>query len=307
MKKKDLISLKDLSLEEIEKIFAFTEKIKNNGQKFSQALKGKSVGLIFQKPSNRTRVSFDVGIWQMGGHPVYLSPEEINLGKREAVADVAKTLSRYLDAAVLRTFLHRDVIDFAKAVSIPVINGLSDFTHPCQALADIFTILEKKKKLKGITLAYVGDGNNVCHSLLLGAAKLGINIKVATPKKYEPDSEVVKLSAAIAKKMKSAVIITHDPKEAVSGADVIYTDVWASMGQEAEAEERKKIFAPFQVNSKLVSLAQKDYLFMHCLPAHRGQEVTDEIIDSKHSIVFDQAENRLHIHKAILVFLLGVK
>jgi ornithine carbamoyltransferase (EC 2.1.3.3) len=305
--KKDLISIKDLSPQDIEKIFAISEKVKKQPQKFSQSLKGKSVGLIFQKPSNRTRVSFDVGIWQMGGHPVYLSPEEIDLGKREAVSDVANTLSRYLDAAVLRTFSHQDVVDFAKAATIPVINGLSDFTHPCQALADFFTIIEKKKKLKGITLAYVGDGNNVCHSLLFCASKLGVNIKVATPKNYEPDKKVVADSKAFAKKTQAEVILTNDPKEAVKDADVIYTDVWASMGQEKEAEERKKIFAGFQVNSGLVSSAKKDYIFMHCLPAHRGQEVTEKVMESKNSVVFDQAENRLHIHKAVLVFLLGGK
>ncbi len=303
--KKDLISLKDLSTLDIEKIFALTEKIKKTEQKFSQSLKGKSVGLIFQKPSNRTRVSFDVGIWQMGGHPVYLSPEEINLGKREAVSDVAKTLSRYLDAAVLRTFSHQDVVDLAKAATIPVINGLSDFTHPCQALADFYTIIEKKKKLKGITLAYVGDGNNVCNSLLFGASKLGMDIKVATPKNYEPNKDVIKVSSNFAKKTKSFVVLTNDPIEAVKGADVIYTDVWTGMGQEKESKMRKKIFADFQVNSKLVSHAKKDYIFMHCLPAHRGEEVEAKIIDSKNSVVFDQAENRLHIHKAVLVFLLG--
>ncbi len=304
---KDLVSLKDLSTKEIEQIFSLTKEIKKNGQKFAKRLQGKSIGLIFQKPSNRTRVSFDVGIWQMGGHPVYLSPEEISLGKRESVADVAKTLSCYLDCAVLRTFSHQDIIDFAKAASIPVINALSDFSHPCQALADIFTIKEKKKKFEGITLAYVGDGNNVCHSLLFGASKVGLNIKVATPKNYEPNKEVVEASKAFAKKLKSEVILTNDPKEAVRGADVVYTDVWASMGQESEAGERKKIFAPFQVNKELVSFAKKDYLFMHCLPAHRGQEVTDEVMDSKNSIVFDQAENRLHVQKAILISLVGGK
>ncbi|MDP2939121.1 MAG: ornithine carbamoyltransferase [Candidatus Omnitrophota bacterium] len=303
--KKDFISLKDLSAQEIEKIFGLTDKIKKNSQKFSQALEGKSIGLIFQKPSNRTRVSFDVGIWQLGGHPVYLSPEEIDLGKRETISDAAKTLSRYLDAVVLRTFLHQDIIDFAKAAAIPVINGLSDFEHPCQILADIYTINKKKKYLKGITLAYVGDGNNVCHSLLFGASKMGINIKVACPKNYEPNKEVVGAAKKFAKKARSLVSLTNSAKEATKDADVIYTDVWASMGKEHEIEERKKVFAEFQVSSRLVSYAKKDFIFMHCLPAHRSQEVIDEIIDGKHSVVFEQAENRLHVQKAILVFLLG--
>lgn len=302
--KKDLITIKELSVKEIAEIFSLTQKIKADKAKFSSALKGKSIGLIFQKPSNRTRVSFEVGVWELGGHCIYLGPEEINLGQRESPADVAKTLSRYLSAIVARTFGHQTVEDLARYASIPVINGLSDFSHPCQALADIYTIKEKKKTFKGITLAYVGDGNNVCHSLLMAAAKVGINVKIATPQNYAPDGKVVADARVIAQQSGAAVLLSNDPTEAARGADVVYTDVWASMGQEAEAEKRKKDFAGFQVNSQLVAMAKRDYLFMHCLPAHRGQEVSDEVMDSKNSIVFEQAENRLHVQKAILVRLL---
>lgn len=299
--KKDLISIRDLSVKEIEGIFNLASKIKKNKSAFSSKLKGKSVALIFQKPSNRTRVSFEVGVWQLGGNCIYLGPGEINLGVRESVEDVAKTLSRYLDAIVARTYKHSDVLDLAKYSKIPVINGLSDLSHPCQGLADLFTIKEKLGKLKGVNLAYIGDGNNVCHSLMYGSMKLGVNFKIATPKGYEPNKKIVRESGIPLKN------ISYDPNEAVESADVIYTDVWASMGEESEAEERKKIFKDFQINSGLVSKAKKNCLFMHCLPAHRGEEVSADIMDSKHSIVFDQAENRLHVQKAILVSLLGGK
>ncbi|HOX54866.1 MAG: ornithine carbamoyltransferase [Candidatus Omnitrophica bacterium] len=297
--KKDLISINDLSAKEIEGIFDLASKIKKNKSAYANKLKGKSVALIFQKPSNRTRVSFEVGVWQLGGNCIYLGPGEINLGVRETVEDVAKTLSRYLDAIVARTFKHSDVLDLAKYSKIPVINGLSDLSHPCQGLADLFTIKEKLGKLKGIKLAYIGDGNNVCHSLMYGCAKLGVDLKVATPKDYEPNKKVVRESGFSLKN------ISNNPNEAVESADVIYTDVWASMGEESEAEERRRIFKDFQINGKLVSKARKNYLFMHCLPAHRGEEVSSDVMDSKNSIVFDQAENRLHVQKAILLFLLA--
>ncbi len=302
--KKDLLSIKDLSPADIEAILKLSEKLKKNKNKFSRALSGKTLALIFQKPSNRTRVSFQVGMYQLGGNSLYLSPQEINLGVRESIRDVARTLSRYVDGIVIRTFEHKNCLDMAASASVPVINGLSDFSHPCQGLADIFTIKEKLKRLKDITLAYVGDGNNVCNSLLFAAAKTGMNINVAAPKGYSPSEEVVKLSLAIASSTGSRIKITEDPFSAVRAAQVVYTDVWASMGQEEEINKRKIIFKDFQINAKLLAGASPEVLVMHCLPAHRGEEITDEVMDSKNSIVFDQAENRLHIQKAILIKLL---
>ena len=299
--KKDLICIKDLSLKEIENIFSLTSKLKKNKTAFSGKLKGKSVALIFQKPSNRTRVSFEVGVWQLGGNCIYLGPDEISLGVRESVEDAAKTLNRYLDAIVARTYKHSDVLDLARYSKIPIINGLTDLLHPCQALADLYSIKEKLGKLKGINLAYIGDGNNVCHSLMYGCSKVGVNLKVATPKGYGPNKKIIRESKTPLKN------ITHHPSEAIVGADVVYTDVWASMGKESEAAKRKNVFKKFQVNSKLASKAKRNFIFMHCLPAHRGQEVTDNIMDSNHSIVFNQAENRLHVQKAIMVKLLGGK
>lgn len=303
--KRDFINVQNLTKEEIQYLFDLTLKLKKNRDQYNGILKGKSVALIFQKPSNRTRVSFEVGIWQLGGNCIYLGPEEINLGKRESAADVAKTLSRYVDCIVARTFTHQDAIDLAKEASVPVINGLSDLSHPCQALADLFTINEKLNETKGVTLAYVGDGNNVCNSLIFGCAISGVNIKIATPKSYEPNPSFVKSAKRFSDMNGSAIIVTNKPQEAVENADVIYADVWVSMGQEAEAKKRLKDFKGFQIDSKLASRAKKDYLFMHCLPAHRGQEVTTEIIDGPHSIIFDQAENRMHVQKAILLFLFG--
>ncbi|MDD2689115.1 MAG: ornithine carbamoyltransferase [Candidatus Omnitrophica bacterium] len=302
--KKDFISIKDLTLKEIEDIFSLTDKLKKNKEKFSRVLSGKTLALIFQKPSNRTRVSFEVGMHQLGGNSLYLAPHEINLGVRESIADVAKTLSRYVDAIVLRTFEHKNILEMAKFSSVPVINGLSDFSHPCQALADIYTIKEKLKNIKNKTLAYVGDGNNVCNSLLLSCPKVGMNINVATPKGFEPQKNILLDAKDMAKLQKVTINLFHNAFEAVKGADVIYTDVWASMGQEKEAKARKKIFKEFQVNKRLIQLAKKGVLIMHCLPAHRGEEITDEVINSKNSVVFDQAENRMHVQKAILIKLL---
>ncbi|HOW36221.1 MAG TPA: ornithine carbamoyltransferase [Candidatus Omnitrophota bacterium] len=303
--KRDFINVQNLTKEEIQYLFDLTVKLKKNRDQYAQVLKGKSVALIFQKPSNRTRVSFEVGIWQLGGNCIYLGPEEINLGKRESAADVAKTLSRYVDAIVARTFTHQDVIDLAKEASVPVINGLSDLSHPCQALADLFTINEKLNEAKGVTLAYVGDGNNVCNSLIFGCAISGVNIKIATPKGYEPNTAFIKSAQRFSDMSGAAITVTNKPQEAVENADVIYADTWVSMGQEAESKKRFKDFKGFQIDSKLASRAKKNYFFMHCLPAHREQEVTADIIDGPHSIIFDQAENRMHIQKAILVFLLG--
>jgi ornithine carbamoyltransferase len=310
--KKDLVSIKDLTSKEIEDIFSLTDKLKKNKDKFSSILVGKTLALIFQKPSNRTRVSFEVGMYQLGGYSIYLGPDEISLGVRESIKDVAKTLSQYVDGIVLRTFDHRNVLEMAKFATVPVINGLSDSSHPCQALADIYTIREKfsrlpqnaGRKFKGIILAYVGDGNNVCNSLLYASAKVGLNINIGAPEGYEPDRTVLKEAQSIARAKNAAINLFNSPKEAVKGADVIYTDVWASMGQEKEAEERKKIFKDFQVSRDLIRLAKKNALIMHCLPAHRGEEITDEVIDSRNSIVFEQAENRLHVQKAILTTLL---
>lgn len=303
--KKDLLSIRDLSLEEINSIFKLSVLLKKNKNKFNKVLSGRTLVLIFQKPSNRTRVSFEVGMYQLGGNSLYLSPAEINIGVRESVRDVAKTISRYVDGIVLRTFEHKNCLEMATAATVPVINGLSDFSHPCQGLADIFTIKEKFKDLKNVTLAYVGDGNNVCNSLLFAAAKTGANITVASPQGYSPDAQVVKYAQEIAKDTGSKIKITEDPVSAVKGANVVYTDVWASMGQEEEIAKRKIIFKDFQINAKLLANAAPGVLVMHCLPAHRGEEITAEVMDSKNSIVFDQAENRMHVQKAILIKLLG--
>ncbi|MBI5150407.1 MAG: ornithine carbamoyltransferase [Candidatus Omnitrophica bacterium] len=303
--KRDLISLEDFSREEILSLLKMSALLKRDRASHGDHLRGKAVGLLFQKPSNRTRVSFEVGVFQLGGKCLYLGPEEINLGVRESTADVAKTLSRYLDAIVARTFRHQDVIDLARHAAIPVINGLSDMYHPCQSLTDIFSIEEKLGTTQGVVLGYVGDGNNnVCHSLLLGCAKAGIHTQVATPKGYEPDPKVVRLAKSLAQATGASIRLTHSPKDAVAGADVIYSDVWVSMGQEKQAQKRLKDFKGFQINGKLVKGAKDNFIFMHCLPAHRGQEVTADVIDGKHSIVFDQAENRLHVQKAIMVFLI---
>ncbi len=302
--KKDLISIKDLSPREIEEIFVLTDKLKKNKAKFSKALTGKSLALIFQKPSNRTRVSFEVGMYQLGGNSIYLGPGEINLGVRESINDAAKTLSRYVDGIVLRTFEHKNVLEMAKAASIPVINGLSDFSHPCQALADLYTIKEKLRTFKGKILAYVGDGNNVCNSLLFAGAKVGLNMKVAAPKGYAPDPRVMQEAREAALANKSDIELFDNAQDAARGADVLYTDVWASMGQEEEAEKRKRAFEDFQINKQLLGLAKDGALVMHCLPAHRGEEITAEVIESKNSVVFDEAENRMHVQKAILMLLL---
>jgi len=302
--KRDLLSIKTLAFEQIRDIFDLAYRIKKNPKKFSGALKGKTLALIFEKPSNRTYASFQVGMYELGGNSVYLGPDQIKLGVRESIHDVAKTLSRYVDGIVLRTFGHQNVLDMAEYAGVPVINGLSDLSHPCQALADTFTIKEKFGGFKNVTVAYIGDGNNVCNSLLYACAKLGININVATPQGYDPDADMVLGSRAVAEKTGSRINLFHKAQDAVAGVNVIYTDVWASMGQESEAAKRKQDFKEYQVNKKLLSLADKNCLVMHCLPAHRGEEVSDEVIDGDNSIIFDQAENRLHVQKAILVKLL---
>lgn len=302
--KKDLISIECLETNEILDILTLTAEVKADRSGYADALKGKSIGLIFQKPSNRTRVSFEIAMNQLGGNAMYLGPGEIDMGVREAVKDVACVLSRYLDGMVARTYKHDDIKDLAKFATVPVINGLSNRAHPCQALSDIFTIKEKLGTFKAITLAYVGDGNNVLNSLMCAAAKVGLNMKIATPKGYEPQKDLVSMVKGFAAKSGAKIEFSNDPAAAASGADVIYTDVWVSMGQEKDTKKRLKDFKDFQINDKLMKKAKKDCLIMHCLPAHRGQEITDSVIDSKNSIVYDQAENRMHVEKAILLRLL---
>lgn len=308
---KDFISIHDLSIAEVNKILDLAAELKK--KPLQDWLNGKSLALIFEKPSTRTRVSFEVGMFQLSGTTIHLSPNAVQLGVRESIADVARTLSRYVEGVMLRTFDHADLLEFAQYATVPVINGLSDLLHPCQALADVFTIREKKgiggrsREEKGLKVAYIGDGNNVCHSLMFAAAKVGLNLTIATPKDYGPKAEIVKLAFEDARQTGVEIDILNDPVIAAKDADVIYTDVWASMGQEKQKVVRVKAFRKFQINRELVKVAKPDYIFMHCLPAHRRQEVTDEVIDSANSVVFDQAENRLHVQKAILAILLGGK
>lgn len=302
--KKDLISIEEMDAGDIFDILDLAGKVKKDRAAYAGSLKGKSVGLIFQKPSNRTRVSLEIGMVQLGGHAIYLGPGEIVMGVRESVKDVACVLSRYIDCIVARTYKHEDVKELAKYAAVPVINGLSDRAHPCQALGDLFTIKEKLGTFKGITLSYVGDGNNVLNSLMFACAKAGLDMKIANPKGYEPAKEMVKIAESFAGRSGSRIDFYNDPGLAAKEADILYTDVWVSMGQEKEAAKREKAFKNFQINDKLVKLAKKGCLVMHCLPAHRGQEITDSVIDSKNSIVYDQAENRMHVQKAILLKLL---
>jgi len=300
--KKDFLRVADYSKEDIEKVFAETKQIKDKLKRGIEyhPLSGKTLGMIFQKSSTRTRVSFEVGMYQLGGYPLFLSSADLQLKRGETIGDTAQVLSRYLDGIMIRTYAHSEVEELAARASIPVINGLTDSHHPCQIMADIYTILEHKKKTKGLTVAWIGDGNNVLHSWIEGAPMTGMNLRMGIPKGYEPDSEILKFGMELAKKEKTEMILTNDPIEAVKGADIIYTDVWVSMGQDAEKEKKLRDFQGFQINSGLVKHADKDYLFMHCLPAHRGEEVAADVIDSPHSIIFDEAENRLHVQKGIL-------
>ena len=302
---KHLCKVTDLSVESIGALFDLAREVKRYPARFGKALEGRTLAMIFEKPSLRTRVTFETGIFQMGGQGIYLGPSDIQLNKRESVEDIAANLSRWVDAIMIRTFGHTLVERLAAASSVPVINGLSDRFHPCQALADYLTLHERLHgRLKGHTLAWVGDGNNVLHSLLLLGAMVGVHIRYATPQGYEPDAAVLEEAKVYAKASGSEIYGCHDPKEAVSGAHAIYTDVWASMGQEAEAAERKLLFAPFQVNQALMDAARPGAFFMHCLPAHRGEEVTDEVVDAPYSVVFEQAENRLHAQKALMLMLM---
>jgi ornithine carbamoyltransferase len=305
--KKDFISVHDLSLYEFHEILDLTRKMKEDPRHFQKALKRQILAMIFQKPSLRTRMTFEVGMLELGGHAIYMSPSDGQVGSRETFPDVGKNLERWVHGIMIRTFAHQNILDLAAAVRIPVINALSDLLHPCQAMADFFTLKEKKGDLARLKLTYVGDGNNVCHSLMFAAAKAGCKMAVAAPPGYEPRAEITKLAREDGRETGFSLTLTNDPRQAAAEADAVYTDVWASMGQEAEKGARAKIFAPFQVNGALMAAAAKGALFMHCLPAHRGEEVTDEVIDSPASVVFDQAENRLHVQKVIMVLLMGKK
>ena len=300
----DFLSIRDFKPQEIREFIELGRLIKSNPELFAGSLHGQTLALIFEKPSLRTRVSFDVGIHQLGGFALYLSPAEINLGKRESVYDVAKNLERMVQGIMIRTFAHEIVDQMAEHASIPVINGLTDYSHPCQAIADYLTMLELKGEVAGLKVAFVGDGNNVAHSLMFAGAQLGAHVWVATPPKYEPDAAAIRWAAERGQSTGGSCTVTNDPIEAVRDADVIYTDAWTSMGQEAEKAERDKAFHAFQVDAALFHCAKPDAIFMHCLPAHRGEEVTAEVIDSVHSVVFQQAENRLHAQKAIMVELM---
>jgi ornithine carbamoyltransferase len=301
---KDFISIRDFSSSEILYLLVLARQIKTHPTTYGEALKRQTLAMIFEKPSLRTRVSFDVGIQQLGGFSIYLSPTEIHLGKRESVYDVAKNLERMVQGIMIRTFAHEIAEEMAEFASIPVINGLTNFSHPCQAMADFLTIWEAKGKLEGLKVVFVGDGYNVAHSLMFAGAQLGANVWVATPPGYEPKAEAVQWSTRRARETGGSCTITNDPKEAVAEADVVYTDVWASMGLESEKAKRNKVFRPFQVNMPLFRKAKPDAIFLHCLPAHRGDEVTAEVIESEHSMVYQQAENRLHTQKAIMLELM---
>ncbi len=305
---KHLLCLSDWSSEEINETLKMADKLKyenKNGIRHNHLLKGKSLGLIFSKSSTRTRVSFEVAMYQLGGYSMFLSANEIQLGRGESVFDTAKTLSRYIDGIMIRTYKHSDVEELAAYGTIPIINGLTDSQHPCQILADLQTVKEYKGTLKGLKMAYVGDGNNVANSLLIGCAKVGMDVSVATPKGYECEEQSIEHAKKAALESGAKVIVGNDPNEAVLNADVVYTDTWVSMGMESEKEKRVAVFMPYQVNKELMSKAKPDAIFMHCLPAYRGYEVTADVIDGPQSVVFDEAENRLHAQKAVLVKLMG--
>ncbi len=303
MKGKDLLSVADLNNKEVAGLISNALKLKRG--KAPSVLRGKIIALIFEKPSLRTRASFEVAIRQLGGQCFYLSPDEVGLGKREPVPDVARVLSRYVDGIIARTFSHQTLEVLARYASVPVINALSDHEHPCQALGDLLTVLEKKGKLEGLALAFIGDGNNVAHSLLLASSMAGVHFRIASPSGYEIKGEVLEKARKFAADSGSQILLTKEPEEAVSGVDVVYTDVWTSMGQEAEADKRRKDFARYQVDEKLLSRAKLDAILMHPMPAHHGEEVAIGVLDSPKSVVFDQAENRLHVQKALLVHLFG--
>ncbi len=300
---KHFLSIVDLTRDEIFEIFDLSRELKEKTKRGEphHLLKGKTLAMVFAKPSARTRISFEVGMFQLGGHALYLGPNDIGVGTREAVKDVARVLSRYNDGIMARLFGHQDIIELAQYATVPVINGLTDLLHPCQIMADAFTILEHRKTLDNLKVAFIGDGNNVANSWINFASRVPMTLALAVPEGYDPNPEIL---ANARKTGVSEITVHHDPKEAVKNADVVYTDVWASMGQEAEAAKRKQIFQPFQVNEALMKYARPDTYFMHCLPAHRNEEVTDGVIESPNSIVFDEAENRMHVQKAIMVKLM---
>jgi len=304
---KDLISLHDITTEEFERILTLTEKLKKETKAGipHHILKGKTLAMVFAKASTRTRVSFEVGMTQLGGYPLVLSSNDLQLGRGESIYDTAKVLERFVDGIMIRTFDHSDVVELAEHANVPVINGLTDLLHPCQALADLFTVYEHKGKLAGLKLTYAGDGNNVCHSLLFACAKAGMNMSVATPKGYECDQNIWEMAQSDAAKSGAILTQSADPIEAMSNADVVCTDTWVSMGQEDEKEARVKIFKDYQVNSALFGKAKSDAIFIHCLPAYRGYEVTEDIIDGPRSVIFDEAENRMHVQKAVMALLMG--
>ncbi len=303
---RNYLSVDDLTPEELDHLLALSASAKAEPERYAGRLAGRAVALIFEKPSTRTRVSFEVATSSMGGHPVVLSSGELQLGRGETIEDTGRVLSRYVDAIVLRTFEQERLEVLASAATVPVVNSLSDFEHPCQCLADLQTVREWRGGLEGLVMTYLGDGNNVAHSLLLGGTKSGMTVRVSTPPGFEPIPQVVQRAKEIANQTGGGVEIITDPKAAASGADVLYTDVWASMGQEAEADERALVFPGYQLNQALVDAANDDVVVLHCLPAHRGQEITDEVIDGPRSAAWDQAENRLHSQKALLLWLLGL-
>ena len=303
---KDFISLHDVSKEEIEKLIELSIKLKDEQKKgiAHPILKGKTLGMIFSKSSTRTRVSFEVGMTQLGGYPLFLSANDIQLGRGETIYDTAKVLERYLDGIMIRTFSHDDVLELAEHADIPVINALTDLLHPCQVLADLLTVYEHKKTLEGLKFTYIGDGNNMANSIMYGCGKMGIDCAIASPEGYMPDAQVIENAKEDFKKSGAKLLITEDAVEAIKNADIVYTDTWVSMVQEAEKAERIKVFMPYQIDEELFKKAKEDALFMHCLPAYRGYEVTSEVIDGKNSVIFDEAENRLHAQKAVMAMLM---
>lgn len=299
---RDFLDLEDFTTEELQYLldYAIELKRKQKAGEVYQPLKGKTLGMIFEKSSTRTRVSFEVGMYQLGGHPLFLSRNDLQIGRGEPIADTAQVLSRYVDGIMIRTFAHTTLTDLAKYASVPVINALTDWSHPCQAMADYQTVLEQKGKLAGLKVAFIGDGNNMAHSLMMGAAKFGMHFAIAAPEGYLPDAEMTARSMTVAASTGGSVLVTGDTREAIADADIVYTDVWASMGFEEEQKIREKTFAEYQVNEELVQYAKPDYMFLHCLPAHRGEEVSAGVIDGPNSQIFDEAENRLHAQKAIM-------
>lgn len=306
LKGRDFISIHDFTSKEVKKILTVGSELKKMQKEEGavQILPGKTLGMIFQKSSTRTRVAFEVGMYQLGGRALFLSPRDIQLGRGETIKDTAQVLSRMLDGLMIRTFSHDEVLELAEYASVPVINGLTDLLHPTQVIADLITIKEHKGKLKGIKCAYIGDGNNVAHSLLFGGAKVGMDVVVACPEGFEPDAGILKMAQEDAQDTGAKLWVVEDPVEAVRDADVIYTDVWASMGEESQAEEKEGKFLKYQINQELLKKAKEDAIVLHCLPAKRGKEITDEVIDGPQSVVFDEAENRLHAHKAIMAMLM---